>query len=284
MSESLILLVTLPVVSIVGTMAWDAYKSRDEVTAFFEAMDAPQPVIGSSKWYAQLTLWVYLPLLVVTALLAVLIAWLLVVAITQVAELTHSQVQLFRYGVAAIVIACGFPYALSWYNRSGRRRDQRLIRLKAERAGYSKANFMEEITTHGIPAELASDFYDYLQLWSNQLVPHFPIKPDDQLEDLYGVELWASDHIEFYTEKVNCPLPPDPEKWGGWPDDRDETVEGFLHFLTPNYTVAAGQRGVHHRPEVTNQRHDPRRNVYPRGCSAFPLKHQVAARSFRLQD
>jgi hypothetical protein len=109
--------------------------------------------------------------------------------------------------------------------------DRRAKRLKAERPGYTRDDFIRHFTDQGVPESLVAKVYETLQFSGYHHTPHFPVMPGDNLYDVYTIEFDCSDVIEDLMKHF-CGRTVPHSEWDEWPE---MTVESMVHFMTRYY-------------------------------------------------
>ena len=88
-----------------------------------------------------------------------------------------------------------------------RRREQKLAR---QRRGLGFDEFAAYFKAKDIPRDRLREVYDYFQHW--QSVKNFPVQPDDDLYQVYGiVDEDVDDAVIELAKKWRVSLPPDSE-------------------------------------------------------------------------
>jgi hypothetical protein len=63
--------------------------------------------------------------------------------------------------------------------------NDRMQRLKRERAGENIDTFVQNLDVDNVPREVIDDVYRQLQQWVGD--PEFPVRPDDSIHAVYGI-------------------------------------------------------------------------------------------------
>ncbi|MBW4518014.1 MAG: hypothetical protein KME11_22665 [Timaviella obliquedivisa GSE-PSE-MK23-08B] len=123
-------------------------------------------------------------------------------------------------GVIAVVVfwtaaATGFK----WFQQ---------YRLKRSRKGQNRQSFVRYFIVEGIPEAIAIEVYRYLQ--KLQLVKNFPVSPEDNIEQVYGLQ------DEDLTEAIVaiaqiCRVPIPPENSPLWSQAHVFSVEDLIRFI-----------------------------------------------------
>jgi hypothetical protein len=119
-----------------------------------------------------------------------------------------------------------FIAVLAIAGRLGRARVRRIAR---ERAGEGFTDFAAHFAGQGIPREILLNTYDYFAECYSYAVERFPVRADDGLEDVYGIE------DEDLAEAVGEILEKSGRRWfteserPRWP--RVETVRDVVLYV-----------------------------------------------------
>jgi hypothetical protein len=94
------------------------------------------------------------------------------------------------------------------------------------RRGDKKEDFIDYFVSQGISESLALSVYHYLQNWVN--FKDFPVRPQDNIDDIYGIaEESLDDLIIEIAESNNLEIPSNTDYWG----KPVVTVEDLIRFI-----------------------------------------------------
>jgi len=100
--------------------------------------------------------------------------------------------------------------------------------LKRSRKGQNRQSFVRYFVVEGIPEALVIEVYRYLQ--KLQLVKGFPVSPEDNLEQVYGLR--DEDLTEAIVNIVRlCNIPIPPENSPLWIQAHIFSVEDLIRFI-----------------------------------------------------
>jgi hypothetical protein len=101
-------------------------------------------------------------------------------------------------------------------------------RLKRSRKGQNRQSFVRYFVVEGISEALVMEVYRYLQ--KLQWVKSFPVSPEDNLEQVYGLR--DEDLTEAIVEIVKvCRVPLPPDNSPLWIQAHIFTVEDLIRFV-----------------------------------------------------
>ena len=100
--------------------------------------------------------------------------------------------------------------------------------LKRSRKGQKRESFVRYFIVEGIPEALAVEVYRYLQ--KLQLVKGFPVSPEDNMEQVYGLR--DEDLTEAIVEIAKvCRVPIPAENSPLWTQAYIFSVEDLIRFI-----------------------------------------------------
>lgn len=101
-------------------------------------------------------------------------------------------------------------------------------RLKRNRRGQDRQSFVRYFVVEGIPEALVIEVYRYLQ--KLQMVKKFPVSPEDNLQQIYGLQ--DEDLTEAIVEIAKvCRTPLPPENSPVWIQAYIFSVEDLVRFI-----------------------------------------------------
>jgi hypothetical protein len=124
------------------------------------------------------------------------------------------------FGVIAVVVVWTAATAgFKWF---------RQYRLKRSRKGQDRQSFVRYFIVEGIPEPIAIEVYRYLQ--KQQMVKGFPVNPEDNLEEVYGLQ--DEDLSEAIVELAQiCRVPVPPDNDPVWSQAHIFSVEDLVRFV-----------------------------------------------------
>jgi hypothetical protein len=124
------------------------------------------------------------------------------------------------FGVIAVVVLwTAATTGFKWFQQ---------YRLKRSRKGQDRQSFVRYFVVEGIPEALTIEVYRYLQ--KLQMVKGFPVSPEDNLEQIYGLQ--DEDLTEAIVEIAQIcrtPIPPDGSPI--WSQAHIFSVEDLIRFI-----------------------------------------------------
>jgi hypothetical protein len=121
--------------------------------------------------------------------------------------------------IAVVVVWTTASTGFKWFKQ---------YRLKRSRKGQDRQGFLRYFVVEGIPEAIAIEVYRYLQ--KLQLVKGFPVNPEDNLEEIYGLQ--DEDLTEAIVEIAQicrAPIPPDGSPI--WNQAHIYSVEDLIRFI-----------------------------------------------------
>ncbi|NJR40376.1 MAG: DUF908 domain-containing protein [Leptolyngbyaceae cyanobacterium CSU_1_4] len=101
-------------------------------------------------------------------------------------------------------------------------------RLKRSRKGQNRQSFVRYFIVEGIPETIAVEVYRYLQ--KLQLVKSFPVSPEDDMQQIYGLQ--DEDLTEAIVAIAHiCRVPIPPENSPLWAQAQVFSVEDLIRFI-----------------------------------------------------
>jgi hypothetical protein len=124
------------------------------------------------------------------------------------------------FGVIAVVVVwTAASTGIKWLKQ---------YRLKRSRKGQDRQGFVRYFVVEGIPEALAIEVYRYLQ--KLQMVKGFPVNPEDNLEEVYGLQ--DEDLTEAIVEIAQiCRVPMPPDGSPIWSQAYLYSVEDLIRFI-----------------------------------------------------
>jgi hypothetical protein len=124
------------------------------------------------------------------------------------------------FGVIAVVVVwTAATTGFKWF---------RQFRLKRSRKGQDRQSFVRYFIVEGIPEPIVIEVYRYLQ--KQQMVKGFPVNPEDNLEEVYGLQDEdLSDAIVEIAQTCRVPVPPDNAPV--WSQAHIFSVEDLVRFV-----------------------------------------------------
>jgi hypothetical protein len=101
-------------------------------------------------------------------------------------------------------------------------------RLKRSRKGQDRQSFVRYFVVEGIPEALAIEVYRYLQ--KLQMVKGFPVSPEDDMENIYGLQDEDLTAAILEIAKI-CRTPIPPENSPLWSQAHVFSVEDLIRFI-----------------------------------------------------
>jgi hypothetical protein len=124
------------------------------------------------------------------------------------------------FGVIAVVVVwTAATTGFKWFQQ---------YRLKRSRKGQDRQSFVRYFVVEGIPEALPIEVYRYLQ--KLQMVKRFPVSPEDNLEQVYGLQ--DEDLTEAIVEIAQiCRTPIPPDSSPIWSQAHIFSVEELIRFI-----------------------------------------------------
>jgi hypothetical protein len=124
------------------------------------------------------------------------------------------------FGVIAVVVVwTAASTGFKWFKQ---------YRLKRSRKGQDRQGFVRYFVVEGIPEAVTIEVYRYLQ--KLQMVKGFPVSPEDNLEQVYGLQ--DEDLTEAIVEIAQiCRVPIPPDNAPIWSQAHIFSVEDLIRFI-----------------------------------------------------
>lgn len=121
--------------------------------------------------------------------------------------------------IAIVVIWTAAANGFKWFKQ---------YRLKQSRKGQDRQSFVRYFIVEGIPEALVIEVYRYLQ--KLQWVKGFPVSPEDDMEQVYGLQ--DEDLTEAIVEIAKiCRVPIPPANSSLWNQAHIFSVEDLIRFI-----------------------------------------------------
>jgi hypothetical protein len=131
--------------------------------------------------------------------------------------------------IASVVLWTAVANGIKWFKQ---------YRLKRSRKGQDRQSFVRYFIVEGIPEALVIEVYRYLQ--KLQWVKGFPVSPEDDMEQVYGLQ--DEDLTEAIIEIAKiCRVPIPPANSPLWNQAHIFSVEDLIRFIDFLYQSNEGQ-------------------------------------------
>jgi hypothetical protein len=124
------------------------------------------------------------------------------------------------FGVIAVVVVWTIATSsFKWFQQ---------YRLKSSRTGQDRSTFIRYFVVEGVPEAVSVAVYRYFQ--KLQWVNNFPVSPEDNIEQVYGLQ--DEDLTEAIVEIAqSCRYPIPPESSPIWSQAYIFTIEDLVRFV-----------------------------------------------------